>query len=140
MDKSLLDTDILSEFLKGKNPLVSQRAAAYLAAHGRLTLSSVTVVEVVKGLHKQGGSQRVAAFLARLKNDEVVPLDFRAAVLAGKMFAELEAAGQTVGRADALIAGIAVANQLTLVTGNTQHFERIAALGYPLTLDNWRDA
>jgi hypothetical protein len=38
--KALLDTDILSEVLKSKDPHVLARARAYLAEHGRYTLSS----------------------------------------------------------------------------------------------------
>jgi predicted nucleic acid-binding protein len=37
-----------------------------------------------------------------------------------------------------MIAGIAIRFGLTLVTGNTEHFERIRSLGYSLALENWR--
>ncbi len=46
--------------------------------------------------------------------------------------------GQPLGRIDPMIAAIAVRLGLTLVTGNTAHYQRITALGYPLKLDNWR--
>jgi len=45
MTKVLLDTDILSEILKGKNAVVAARASDYLAAHGRFTTSAVSVAE-----------------------------------------------------------------------------------------------
>jgi tRNA(fMet)-specific endonuclease VapC len=51
---------------------------------------------------------------------------------------DLVRTGQTIGFADPLIAAIAIENGLTLVTGNTSHYERIQSLGYPLLLDNWR--
>ncbi len=47
MNKSILDTDILSEIIKRKNPTVAARATAYLGAWGRLTLTSISVMEVV---------------------------------------------------------------------------------------------
>jgi len=50
----------------------------------------------------------------------------------------LEKTGQTIGRADPLIAGIALQHNLILITGNTKHFERIVRLGYPLRMDDWR--
>jgi tRNA(fMet)-specific endonuclease VapC len=68
----------------------------------------------------------------------VLPLDRDAAIVAGRIYGELEKTGQTVGRADPLIAGIAIMRNLMLVTGNTKHFERIAALRFPLLLDDWR--
>ncbi len=37
-----------------------------------------------------------------------------------------------------MVAAIALRHDLTLITGNLSHFERIASLGYPLRLDNWR--
>ncbi|MDZ7960571.1 MAG: hypothetical protein RMY34_22265 [Aulosira sp. DedQUE10] len=37
-----------------------------------------------------------------------------------------------------LIASIAIANNLILVTGNTKHYQNIQALGYPLVINNWR--
>jgi tRNA(fMet)-specific endonuclease VapC len=52
MNKSLLDTDIFSEFLKTRNLNVQRHAVAYRRAHGRFTLSVVTVMEMVRGLHK----------------------------------------------------------------------------------------
>jgi len=73
-----------------------------------------------------------------LANEDILPLGFEAAVLAGKIFADLEKAGQTIGRLDPIIAGVAISHGLVLVTGNTRHFERITALGYGLRIANWR--
>jgi tRNA(fMet)-specific endonuclease VapC len=49
MSRRLLDTDILSEIIKGKNAAVAARAAAYLAEQGRFTTSAVSVAEIVYG-------------------------------------------------------------------------------------------
>jgi tRNA(fMet)-specific endonuclease VapC len=43
-----------------------------------------------------------------------------------------------IGLADAIIAGIAIEQNLTLVSGNLSHYQRIQSLGYSLKLDNWR--
>jgi len=37
-----------------------------------------------------------------------------------------------------MIAAIAIRENLTLVTGNIAHYQRIQALGYALKLSNWR--
>lgn len=71
---------------------------------------------------------------------EILPLRSVEADLAGEITSSLAATGDTIGVIDPLIAAVAVVNKLTLVTGNTQHFQRIVTLGYPLRLDNWRDA
>ena len=52
MDKVLLDTDIFSEVLKGIDQNVVARATDYFANFGNYTISTITVMEVVKGLHK----------------------------------------------------------------------------------------
>jgi predicted nucleic acid-binding protein len=77
-------------------------------------------------------------FLRALLSADVFEFDAEQAVLAGQIYADLERIGQPVGRADPMIAAIAIHEDRTLVTGNTEHFERIRSLGYPLRLDDWR--
>lgn len=136
--KALLDTDMLSEVLKSKDHHVLARARTYIAEHRRYTLSTITIMEVVKGLSRQGREDAVGRFLAVADGSEVVTLDKVSAELAGRIYADLERAGRFIGVADVLIAAIAVHLDLTLVTGNTSDYERIQAVGYPLRIENWR--
>jgi tRNA(fMet)-specific endonuclease VapC len=138
MDRALLDTDTFSEVLKGKNQNVVRNARAYRQQFGRYTVSAVTITEMFKGLQKRSREDRIQALIASLATEEVFTLDQDAAIIAGRIYGELEKAGQTIGRADPLIAGIALAHNLVLVTGNIRHFERVVALGFPLSLSNWR--
>jgi tRNA(fMet)-specific endonuclease VapC len=140
MRRAILDTDIFSEVAKGKNAVVRDRAAAYVAELGPLTISLVTVLEVVKGLHRVQREAEVQRFLARLSRLEVLPFDLDAAVLAGRIYGDLERTGQPIGRADPMIAATAIGRGLVLVTGNAAHYERIRLLGHALELENWRDA
>lgn len=139
MARALVDTDILSEILKGKNPRVLARADAYRATYGVITTSVITVMEVIKGLHKLGDHERQTEFLTAIASEEVLSLDLESAEIAGRIYADLEREGKTVGWADAMIAGIAIRHQLPLVSGNTAHYTRISDLGLPLVLENWRD-
>jgi tRNA(fMet)-specific endonuclease VapC len=138
VNKSLLDTDIFSEVLKGIDPKIVRKAMAYLAAFGRYTITALTVMEVVKGLHKQRRTKKLKQFLARISAAEVVAFDQASAELAGRIFADLERAGQPIGRIDPMIAAVALQHGLTLVTGNLVHYQRIQSLNYKLQLDNWR--
>jgi tRNA(fMet)-specific endonuclease VapC len=138
VNKSLLETDIFSEVMKGVDPHVVQKATAYLAVFGRYTVSAATVMEIVKGLHKQRSSKKLKQFLSHLSAAEVLPFEQNSAEVAGRILADLERAGQPIGRIDPMIAAIALQQGLILVTGNTQHYQRIHALGYKLKLDNWR--
>ena len=138
MDKSLLDTDIFSEILKGINPSVVAKATAYRSVFGRYTISVITVMEIVKGFHKLQREDRIQQFLAGLTTVELLSLDAQSAELAGRIYADLERSGQPIGRADPMVAAIALRYGLVLVTGNLSHYQRIQNLGYALRLENWK--
>ncbi len=138
MNKALLDTDMLSEVAKGVDPVVARNAATYRRAFGCYTTSTISLMEVVRGLQRTTSAKRLQSFLASLATQEVLPFDEVAAELAGRIAGNLERTGQRIGIADPMIAAIAITNGLELVTGNTRHFERIKQLGHPLTIINWR--
>lgn len=138
MNKALLDTDILSELGKAVNPAVARNGTAYLAAFGQYTVSSITVMEVVRGLHKKRATKQLRAFLSSIPALEVLSFDQTAAELAGRVQGELERVGRPIGRADPMIAAIALVNGLELITGNTAHYQRVRDLGHPLILHDWR--
>jgi len=138
LDKALLDTDIFSEVLKGIDPHVVAQATTYRAFFDRYTISTITVLEIVKGLHKMEREDRIQKFLNGLTTVDILALDVQSAELAGRIYADLERTGQPIGRADPIIAAIALQYGFTLVTGNQAHYQRIQDLGYELALDNWR--
>lgn len=138
MAKSLLDTDMFSEILKGINQSIVTKAADYRAAFGFYTLSVITVMEIITGFHKLQREDRITEFQTQLRNAEILPFDRPCSELAGRIYADLERTGQPIGRADPMIAAIAIHYNLNLVTGNTAHYERIRQLDYELKLDNWR--
>lgn len=138
--KALLDTDMLSEVLKSKDRHVLARANAYRAQQGRYTLSTITIMEIVKGLSRKGREDAIQRFLAVLKGCEVVTLDQVSSELAGRIYADLERAGRLIGVADVMIAAIAIHLGVTLVTGNASDYQHIQAAGYPLRLETWRAA
>ena len=139
MNKALLDTDILSEIGKGINPVVARNAAAYRQAHGYLTLSVISVMEVIRGYQHIGATNRLHAFRSALGSEEILLFDQTAADLAGQIAGDLDRVGRPIGRCDPMIAAVAIQNGLELVTGNTSHYQRIQQLGYALTLENWRN-
>lgn len=138
MNKALLDTDTYSEVLKAVNPTVARNAAPYRLQHGVYSLSVISVMEIVYGFQRVQNSRRLQGFLAAVAQEEVISFEPHAAELAGRIAGDLDRTGQTIGKADPMIAAIALQNGLELVTGNTSHYQRIQHLGYPLTLVNWR--
>jgi tRNA(fMet)-specific endonuclease VapC len=138
VNKSLLDTDILSEVGKGIDVKVAANAGAYRKAFGRFTISVVSIMEVVRGFQQKQSFRRLQHFLSSIASEEILLLDQAASELAGRIAGDLDRSGQPIGRADPMIAAIAIGQGLELVTGNTDHYQRVQQLGYPLTLTNWR--
>jgi tRNA(fMet)-specific endonuclease VapC len=81
VDKALLDTDIFSEILKAVNQHVVAKATSYRNTFGYYTISVITVVEIVKGLHKLRREDLAQQFLARLPSAELLTLDLQSAEL-----------------------------------------------------------
>jgi tRNA(fMet)-specific endonuclease VapC len=135
---ALLDTDIFSEFLRGRNATVARRAAVYETVRAHFTVSAVTLVEVVSGWQRRGLHARVDELLACLVGWTVLAVDGDVTTLARRMHGDLLRTGQPTGVADPLIAATALHHNLVLVTGNTAHDQRLQALGYDLRLDDWR--
>ena len=138
MREVLLDTDVLSEILKGKNSAVMATATRYREEHKRYTTSVITVMEMVKGLQKAGREDALARLIEALDLSEVLPFDRESAIIAGRICGDLERLGKPIGRADPMIAGIAIRHESLVVTGNQEHYARIQSAGYPLHLDTWR--
>ncbi len=67
---------------------------------------------------------------------ECVDLDVKSAELAGQLRTKLRLAGTPIGEYDLLIAGIALANKLTVVTHNTREFSRVPGL----QVEDWYEA
>jgi predicted nucleic acid-binding protein len=138
VNKSSLDTDILSEIVKGIDPNVAGNAAAYRNAFGRYTLSVISIMEIVRGFQQKQSTRRLQRFLSVIASEEILSFDRTAAELAGRIAGDLDRTGQPIGRADPMIAAIALGHGLELVTGNTAHYQCIQQLGYQLTQVNWR--
>lgn len=138
MDKTLLDTDILSEILKGHDQKVVQNARTYQVHHPKLTLSSISVAEISKGLWKKKQASKLASFLSLLETQEILPFNSACAELAGKLFADLERQGLPIGWGDVMIGATAITYNLVLSTGNVKHFSRLNQIGYTIKLVNWR--
>ncbi len=128
MPKALLDTDTLSEVLKGRDPQIDANARKYLAQHGRFTISVISRYEILKGLKAKRAIKQIQNFINFCQQSLVLGLTDQAIEIATDVYTDLHARGQLIGDADILIAGIALANQLPVVTNNVAHFDRISGL------------
>ncbi|OFC41089.1 twitching motility protein PilT [Acidithiobacillus thiooxidans] len=129
----LLDTDVISMLSPSRNT-ASEMFLAWLEqmdSEDRLFLSVVTIHEIEKGialLESKGATAKASGLriwlsgLVSTYEDKIIGFDVTAAALSGQLEARAIAAGHHPGMADAIIAGIAKARDLLVVTRNTRHF------------------
>jgi len=129
---SILDTDILSEFLRG-NPKVIEKVDEHLKEYGFISLSIITYYEILNGLLYKDAKKQLKRFEDFVALNKVIPLTLRMAKTAAIIQADLRKKGTEIGHTDTLIAGIAITSELQLVTNNTNHFKRIKGL----EIANW---
>lgn len=130
------DTNVISAMLWRRPPLSLVRRLARTPAAAQCT-TTITVAELLYGALRLG-SPRLTESLERIL-DQALPaiaFDRPAADQFAVLRYELESAGAPLAQADLQIASIALAHDLTLVTGNVRHFERVPRL----RVENWLDA
>jgi tRNA(fMet)-specific endonuclease VapC len=134
MDESILDTDILSEVMKGKDLEVLANARQYLAEHQRFAFSEMTVYEIVRGLKATHATHQMADFLRTVDTSDVFPVSRPVLMRAVDLWVDGRAGGYPQDDADLIIAATALETQRVLVTGNTSHYAWIKGL----KLAGWR--
>lgn len=72
MDQSLLDSDMLSEVLKRKDPRVLAVARQYLAEHQRLAFSAITAYEIIRGMRSKRATRQLGEFLKTMQTSDVL--------------------------------------------------------------------
>jgi tRNA(fMet)-specific endonuclease VapC len=125
----LLDTNAVIALLRGVAPVA--RKARFVGSGG-LLLSTIVRHELYFGAY---GSDQTNETLRRIDGLalEVVAFDDVDARVAAELRSILKRAGTPIGPLDTLIAGQALARDLTLVTRNTREFLRVP----DLRVENW---
>jgi len=134
MDAALLDTDILTEFFKGRNVAVREHADAYLQAHGQFAISAFTHYEIVRGLRFKNASTQLQAFGVLCQGVLILPVTSEVLNRAADLWVAGRKEGYPHRDADLIIAATALQHKRTLITGNTSHFHWVPKL----PINNWR--
>ncbi len=116
MRETLIDTDILSEIMEGKDAALAARAKQYYRVFRQYTISAATYAEIRAGLAYNPKPKDVRSFELIEPLLDVLPIERE----------EAATAGQIIGL-------------MVLATGNFAHYQRIVDLGFPLELENWRE-
>ena len=128
----LLDTDICVVLLRKQPATLLDRLRSL--APGDVGISSVTASElhygIQKSLHRERNVEALAHILAPL---EIHPFGAAEAETHGRLRAELERTGRSIGVFDTMIAAHALALGVVMVTGNIREFSRVPGL----RIENW---
>ncbi|GHU91585.1 ribonuclease VapC [Clostridia bacterium] len=131
--KYMLDSNICIAIIRRDKRVTDIFNAA--REHG-VCVSAITLAElevgVVKSVKSEQNRVTLSAFMALVT---VLPFDELVTETYGKVRAELERKGRTIGALDTLIAAHAKFTGLTLVTNNTREFVRVEGL----QLEDWID-
>ena len=127
----VVDTNTLIYFFKGMGNVARRLLAVSPKDIG---IPSIVLYELEYGIARSTSPAKSRAQLKELCSlVAVLPFDGEAARLSASIRAGLEKKGTPIGPHDLLIAGVALANQGTLVTRNTKEFSRVSKL----SLDDW---
>ncbi len=131
MRKYLLDTNIISYYLKGIESLKDKISSNI----DLLSISIISYYEIVSGLQSIDVTKMITEFEKFCELIDTINLD-KASILAScKIYASLKKSGKLIDDIDILIAGIALSNNLVMVTDNIEHFGRIEGL----EVENWKN-
>lgn len=126
----MLDTDSVSFALRGQG-----RVGTRIVEHrpSEICISAITLGELRYGAARRNSRKLHDLIDAFTANVAVMPFDESCAFHFGRVANELAERGSPIGEYDALIAAHAIALEVTLVTNNIRHFDRVAGLA----VENW---
>ena len=117
----LLDTNVCIRYLNGRSEAIKRELL--VRRREDIVMCSVVKAELCYGAFKSKNPERnLERQRSFVKGFTSLPLDDNAARVYGRVRADLERIGRPIGPNDLLIAAIAIANDVTLVTHNTREF------------------
>jgi len=129
--KYMLDTNICIHLMKHTESVLEKFSKNNSDG---LTISSITLAELEFGICNSASyDKNRTKLISFLPLVNVLSFDDTAAVEYGIIRANLQKKGTPIGQLDMLIAAHALSRDLTLVTNNTQEFERVEGL----ELEEW---
>jgi len=132
MSDYTLDTNHVREALR-KNPQYLQKQRQAYNRDRLVLVNAISYYETRRGLLYMNMRGKLGLFDKIVRQTGIVPLDKTALDIASELHVDLRRKGQLIEDADLLMAAIALAHDLTLLTANVRHFVRIESL----RIENW---
>ena len=121
--KYLVDTDWAVEYLRGDRRIVDVLISIYDEG---LAASIITISELYEGVYNSMNFKKHLEALEDFTNGiEVLGINLEVGKTFGKIRSDLRKKGQLIENFDLLIASTAATYNLTILTNNVSHFERL---------------
>jgi tRNA(fMet)-specific endonuclease VapC len=127
----MLDTNIVSQFMRAPNGIVGQRAR--ILGEGAACVSIVCAAELRFGATRVSSSRLAQQAEAAFEIFPVIPFQEPADRHYAEIRSYLQQRGELIGPTDLFIAAHARASDMTLVTANLDEFTRVPGL----RVENW---
>lgn len=128
----ILDTNACIQYLNGTSACLRHKLESNLPEN--IFLCAVVRAELFYGAIKSANAdqnvEKLRHFTDRFTS---LPFDDGCAEVYGEIRSQLETEGKLIGPYDLMIAAIAVANKMTLISHNTREFSRVKNL----QLEDW---
>jgi len=130
----IFDTDIYSNVMRKVPSGTLLNRLKKVPRRDQFT-TTITIAEVYYGIMKASNRPRLLKLFEDvfLPRATILPFDFSAAKKYGEIRSFLEEKGTPLAHADLQIASITLSMNMTLITGNLKHFQRVPRLA----VENW---
>jgi tRNA(fMet)-specific endonuclease VapC len=113
---------------------VVQNLNVYLDYYDALEINLITYYEILSGLLAKNAFKQLSVFEDFISENSIMLLTEKSVKISAELYSTLRKAGNRLDDIDLLIAGIAIENDMTLITNNVKHFSRIPGL----KIENWK--
>ena len=132
MKRYLLDTDTCIYLIKKQSPEIIERFKSHKIS--AVAVSIISYFELQYGVQNSTNVRQNKTALNQFVNSiHLIGMDQHAADSSAVIRADLKKKGTSIGPYDTLIAGIALSQNLILVSNNLRGFERVEGL----SIENW---
>ena len=129
MQKVLLDSNMISYFLRGETSVITE-LEKYQEYFEKITFSILTYYEIVSGLKYRDSRKILTIFEELATESEILEFDQDTVKIASEIYCDLRHRGLLIPPIDIFIGATAMQHNLLFVTANIKHFQIMKNLKY----------
>ena len=100
-------------------------------------ISIISHYEITGGLLAKDAKNQLKVYTIFISQNNIVPLTNKSVEISAELYGKLRRTGKIIDNIDLLIAGIAIENEMTLITNNESHFMCLTEIS-DLRIANWK--